>query len=562
MQEGCVPCDGTHCPGSPSTRRRLAGCRRVSFESFGDIEHILASAVVANWRHTNSLLVLRGCSRAFRDAIDSEIDAWCRRFVAVQRTQETRLHCGNEAYYKQLVLAESMLLSAFGTASGLASKFMQLSIVDRRSYMALLTGRCMLCRCKYTLSSDSQALDSEETSIAPCYVFAHKSCQRKHMVVIADSAQPIQRCAEPRSLHKELCTVSHMNTKGIVIDYRTVKGAMSSWFNVMYAGKKYNAPIVVWLAEHSLVRKQDTLYGALGITKEDVEECLRAEAENAQSSHQQLEQKRAQLAQAKESMAAAFEADLRVWLGKGYTRWRSIEDMDSFHPRFLQSTYVDQFVEPMAKRRLPSNINVVFYMLVLFNETLSRFQHTLKPVMLEWVVTHLGVHTMFDSVPYNAAFNDDRGSNMDIVTREAVLHSKVLTMLANCGPESIKVTECTRGFRWNELTYNAKLTLYLSDDGSENGEMYGYQIQSDFVITEPSLCKFKYIVYNNMDPEMASKLPPVPVGAGESEAGEFLNNVLKACFSATSGHARVHALSLIVATCVYRKIVTELRVGG
>jgi len=65
-----------------------------------------------------------------------------------------------------------------------------------------------------------------------------------------------------------------------------------------------------------------------------------------------------------------------------------------------------------------------------------------------------------------------------------------------------------------------------------------------------------------MDPDVASKLPPVPVGAGESEPGEFLDNVLKACFSATSGHARVHALSLIVATCVYRKIVTELRVGG
>jgi hypothetical protein len=533
----------------------------VSFDSFGDIEHILANAVVANWRHRNSLLALRGCSRAFRDAIDGEIDAWCRSFVAVKRIQETRLHCGNEVYYKQLVLAESMLLRAFGTASGLAAKFMQLSIVDRRSYMALLTGRCLLCKCKYSQSSDSHSSDSEETSIAPCYVFAHKSCQRKHMVVITDSAQPIQRCAEPRSLHKELCTVSHMNKKGIVIDYRTVKGAMSSWFNAIYSGKKYNAPIVVWLAEHPLVRKQDTLYGALGITKEDVEECMRAEAENAQSSHQQLEQKRAQLAQAKESLAAAFEADLRVWLGKGYTRWRSIEDMDSFHPRFLQSTYVDQFVEPMSKRTLPSNISIVFYMLMLFNETLGRFQHKLKPIMLEWVVAHLGVHTMFDSVPYNAAFNDDRGSNMDIVAREAAIHAKVLTMLASCGPDSIKVTECTRGFRWNELTYNAKLDLYLSSDCSENGEFAGYQIQSDFVITESSLCKFKYVVYNNMDTEAASQLPPVPVGADESEAGEFLNNVLKACFSTPRGHARVHALSLIVATCVYRKIVTELRVA-
>lgn len=554
MQAGCVPRVSTRSPRSPSNR--LAETGSLSFDLFRDIEHILASAVVANWRQRNSLLVLRGCSRAFRDAVDAEIDAWCNRFTLVQRKQAERLRCGNEAYYKELVQAESMLLDAFGTASGLASKFMQISLVDRRSYMALLTGRCLLCKGKYSLSPCTQPTDAEETSIAPCYVFGHKSCQRKHMVVIADSAQPIQRCAEPRSLHKELCTVSHMNKKGIVIDYNTVKRAMSDWFNAMYAGKLYNAPIVVWLGEHSLVRKQDTLYGALGITRDDVDECMRAEAAIAQSSHQLLEHKRALVVQAREGLAATLGADLRVWLGKGYTRWRSIEDMDSFHPRFLQSTCVDQFVEPMSKRMLPSNISCVSYTLAVFNEILNRFQHTLKPVMLEWVVAHLGVHTMSRRPEC-----DDRGFNVNLVATEAALHTRVLTMLANCGPDNITVTKCARGSRWEDVNYVVNVRLKLSEKDSTASEPVGYQIDTDLVITEASLCKFKYVVYNSMK-AAASKLPQVPVGASELDAGDFLNSVLKECFSPTSRNARVHALSLVVATSVYRKIVAELRTGG
>lgn len=508
------------------------------------------------------MLVLRGCSRRFRDAIDGEIDAWCRKFGDARRVQDRRFE-GYEEYYKKLVRAETMLVEAFGSAHGMPLKLMAISIVDRRSYMALLTGKCLLCGGKYNTTSDAQPTDAEESSIAPCYVFGHKSCQRKHMVVVADSIQPIQKCSEPRSLHKELCTVSHTNKKGIVIDYSTVKNAMSSWYNALYAGKKYNVPIVVWLSEHPLVRRQDTLYGALGITREDVDECMRAEAESALSSHQQLEQKRAQLAQAKECTAAAFKADLRVWLGRGYTRWRSIEDMDAFHPRFLQSTCVDQFVEPMPKRNLPSNLSCVFYMLMLFNETLARFEHALKPVMLQWVVAHLGVDTMFNSVPFTTAFSDDRASNMDIIAREAAIHARVLAMLANCGPDDIKVTECKGGFRSNEISYNARLAMTLSEPNADDDDgPRTYQLESDLFITERSLCKFKYIVYDEMDATLASTLPPVPARGGESEAGEFLSTVVKACFFPQSKNARIHALALAVATCVYSKVVSDIRMNG
>lgn len=546
---------------------------------------MIAKTVTGCHRHRHALMVLRACSRGLRDVIDDEIAQWCSRFEACQRRLVKGMSKGVDLYYKCIVQTEALIVEAFGALSGSTRYLiMQVSRMDRETYMAVLKSKCVLCGCKMT--NEAFVSDCEMTSVAPGYVFAHKGCQRKHMVVLTQSHHSIQRCAEPRSLHKELCDVASVKPRGITIDYTSVRNSMSPWFNRMYAAfdhRTANCPFVVWLGEHPRVRPGDTLYGALGITRQDVALALQVKANKEAKAREVLERRRAQCSKAKESLASSLEADLRVWLGKGRTRWRSIEDLDAFHTKLLSSTGIDNFVDPFMKRSLPPNISTYTHMLNMLDRTLWILDCPSKSTIVDWVVSHLRVDNMFSGSPCDYCPTESDWSPASLEA-EARLHAQVLDALATCTASDVNVLSCkvvdTHPARtYNEINYSIKMSISLDtcEQAPEDvmlvlSDGIKYEVVSTFVMSHTSLCKLKFVAGEMMGDSHRKTLPSVPVCSGviagmlpeslrmqEENAGLFLSSVLKACMSPGGGRSRVHALSLLVSWKTYREIVQSLR---
>jgi len=529
-------------------------------------------------------MVLRACSRGLQDVIDDEIAQWCSRFEACQRRQVEGMSKGDDLYYRCIVQTEALIVEAFGTLSGSTRSLMQVSRMDRETYMAVLKNMCVLCECKMT--NEPFVSDCEMMSIAPCYVFAHKGCQRKHMVVLTQSHNSIQRCAEPRSLHKELCDVASVKPRGIIIDYTSVRNSMSPWFNRMYAAfdrRGANCPIVVWLGQHPRVQPDDTLYGALGITRQDVASALEVKAIKEATAHEVMERRRAQCSKAKDLLASSLEAELRVWLGKGRTRWRSIEDLDAFHPKLLSSTGIDHFVDPFIKRSLPPNISTYTHMLKMLDRTIRILYCPSKSMIVDWVVSHLRIDNMFSGSPCDYCPTESDWSYASIEA-EAQLHARVLNDLATCTASEVNVLSCkvvdTYPVRsYNEVNYRIKMSILLNtcEQAPEDvmlvlSDGMKYEVVSTFVMSHTSLCKLKFVAGEMMSESFRKTLPSVPVCNGvvsgmspeslrlqEENARSFLSSVLKACMSLGGERSRVHALSLLVSWKTYREIVQSLR---
>lgn len=589
---GVVHCQrlGPHDVGSPSAREHMGRYwywKGVSpFEEFPDLDRLVARTVTGCHRHRNALMVLRACSRGLREIIDDEIAQWCAKFELCQRRQVDGTSKGADVYYRCIVQTEAMIVGAFGPMSGSTRALMKVSKMDHETYMAALKDICVLCGCKMT--NEALVSDSEMANAAPEYVFAHKGCQRKHMVVLSSGRNFIQRCAEPRSLHRELSDVASVKPSGVGVDYAIVRNCMSPWFNRMYAAFDHrvaNCPIVVWLGEHPRVRREDTLYGALGITKRDVALAVRVKASQDAESQRVLERRRMQCLKAKESLASTLQADLRLWLGKGRTRWRSIEDLDAFHPKLMSSTGIDHFVDPSKKRPLPPNISTYTHILNILDRTIHRLDCPLKSTMIDWVVSHLRVDHMFSCSPRDYCPTESDWSSSSIEA-EADLHSRVLVALSKCKPSDVSVVSCKivdthrphNGT--NEVNYNIKLSMSLDtleyspedDTLAVYGNGVKCELVSKFLMSHSSLCKLKFVAGELMSEQMQKTLPSVPTTnsllAGvspesllvqEGDARAFLCGVLKACMSPGGNRARVHALSLLVSWKTYTEVVHSLR---
>lgn len=554
------------------------------FEQFAYLDRLVAKTVTGCHRHRHSMMVLRACSRGLRDVIDDEIAQWCSGFETFQRRQVDGMKKGADLYYKCIVQTETLIVEAFGALSVSTRGLMQVSRMDRETYMAVLTNKCVLCGCKMT--NEAFVSDCELKSIAPGYVFAHKGCQRRQMVVLTQSHNCIQRCAEPRSLHKELCDVASVKPRGVVIDYASVRNSMSPWFNRMYVAFDHgpaNCPIVVWLGEHPRVRPEDTLYGALGITRQDVALALRVKANKEAKAREVLERRRAQCSKAKKSLASSLEAELRVWLGKGRTRWRSIEDLDAFHPKLLSSTGIDNFVGPFMKRSLPPNISTYTHMLNMLDRTICILDCPSKSTIVDWVVSHLRIDNMFSGSPCDYCPTESDWSSTSIEA-EAPLHARVLGALATCTASEVDVLSCkivdTHAIRpYNEISYSVKMSISLDtcEQAPEDvmpvlSDGMKYEVVSTFVMSHTSLCKLKFVAGDMMSESLRKTLPSVPVCSGvlagmspeslqlqAENACSFLSSVLKACMSTGGERSRVHALSLLVSWKTYREIVQSLR---
>ena len=416
-----------------------------------EIEELLRAAEAAE-AEACAMLPTAAEERAIIDAaeelaggeagVPAKIQSWCDAFSATQKLQARPIHQprDREEYYRIVVELEIQLSNAFGAAAGATKNFINISHVNVASYLAALTGRCVLCSRK--MSPCTPVQDSEQENMVPSYVFGHPSCQRKHMVVICSGkANPIQRGSEPRDLHRELAAVSSMNPKDIVVNRATAMEALSPWYRYrsMYAPPNahfFRPPIMVWLREHPLVRSEDTLYGALGLTQQDVKQCV--DAMNAQSLelYNQSEQRRVNIAKKAQEIAEATQAKVRVWLGKGLTRWRSIEDMDAFHHDMVKTTGLAQFMSPSTAcytRRLATwHSAPVFNTLMLFDRVISLLDESKRMVMVDWAVSSLGLVNMFGSAPFQLS-HVEADSLDSVIDCEARWHSCFLNDLSKMG---------------------------------------------------------------------------------------------------------------------------------
>ena len=178
--------------------------------------------------------------------------------------------------------------------------------------------------------------DSEEGDV-PKYVYAHKSCIRRNLVVIADGPSSIQRGAEPRELHRELSAVARMSSQEVSISKEVVASVLSNWYRTVYAANCSFRPLLVWLRKHPMVRSEDTLYGALNITSEEVARCVSACKRQTMELSKQAEFRRQSVHSRVEAYKQECVAELRIWLGKGYTKWRTVEDLEDLDSNILTS---------------------------------------------------------------------------------------------------------------------------------------------------------------------------------------------------------------------------------
>jgi len=462
---------------------------------------------------------------------------------------------GSEEYYETVVEAEYMIARAFGSIDGPLKTFFNISKFNVENYLSALLGRCALCQNK--MNRRSSSLDDNYGCIVPQYTFSHPMCNRKHLVCISNGAQPVQRGAEPRELHKELSAVVQMNPRNTRINRDSVFARLSPQYKINYEQKMDSAPMMVWLRPHPLVEFEDTLYGAVGITNQEVKESVRAlDAHNDRLSRQAAA-KRQRLAKRMDHISRQFFADIRVWLGKGHTRWRSIEDVTAFHPQMMSSMgLIEHYCEalhPGMKRINPNNTYPypVCNVFMLMERTLSHVKDSSGGIV-DWLISSIKIDSAFDS--FELQFADPK--NVDwMVEEEANTVAAVLNSLSVSKPEDVTIESFSKTtYSTKECAaYSVKMSMYLS--GLENHRLVAW---SRFIISHEDICKLKVVASKLMDPALAMSLPTIPTSEDAASVGDFFSIVIKACFAKGAAYARSKALSVIISQQTFQEIKSRI----
>jgi len=554
-------------PGSPSLRRAPGhqGARPIAFESYDAIEALLVDAVVGNFKYVSVMMTYRTVSRRMREAVDRAVDQWCARFVELQRERvrhfidkrETAAVDIDEAYYKVLVIMEKLVKRAFGSCSGTLRSIVHLSKVDRATYYGAVTKRCVLCGNK--MSSSSNVEDAEDMRHTPGYVFAHPICQRKHLVVITGGNNPIPKGAEPRDLHKELHAVSkyledasRLGPKTVSLSRQTVIDKMSKWYKCNALPRRASTPLMVWLRPHSRVHIEDTLYGALGVTQDMVDTAVERSTLHWSAMREQSDARRISVAKKTAELAEAYEAEIRVWLGKGKTRWRSIEDLEGVHESIMASSHIDRLIDPSLKKCGTVSVAAVCNSLYILSKTIEYMENGIEPATMDWLVRCLTIASVFGVLGYDMQYVE-RSMLLVAINNEARGHAIALSAIQNLTPESVEGVKMRSALAYQglEANYHFSVSMRVTDS---------LRVTSAFTMTHGDVCKLKYMTMSEMDEELAAKVPPLPSSEGQTEA--FLLAVIKLCFSPKAGMARSLALERVVGISMFKEIMISLVAEG
>lgn len=540
-------------PKSPSCRRRDEEPRPVAFHTYDDIEKLLCDAVVGQSKYNKTILAYRCCSRGMKQAADYAVDQWCFQFSALQRqhvrsTTDKSSRVDQEEVYKLVVSLETLVKRAFGSITGPMRTFMYLSKVDRETYYAACLQRCVLCNCK--LASSAHVEDSEKPSNTPTYTLSHESCQRKHMVMINQGNNPIPKGSEPRDLHRELYAVACSNPGGLEITRSTILSRSSAWYRSCLGNPRMAMPLLVWLRPHPRVRQEDTLYGALGITQEQVANAVRIQEEHNRIIREQSDARRLSVVKKTQELSRAYETEIRVWLGKGKTQWRNIEDLESIHEQMLSSTQIDRLIDLSMKRSVVPNLQTVLNTILLFGKTLEMMQKPVSAPLMDWIVRSAGVSSIFGTLGFELQ-HIEKSMVSTAVHNEAMVHAKALDFVETIDHKSVFCDQvCVSGGGiFGDLNYSVTSRIVSGP----------FEAVHTFTITHAEACKLKYVAASCLPLPLAASLPMLPPkqdrNSDSKRVKDYIQGMMNVCMNHESGMARATMLSHILDTKMFKEIV-------
>lgn len=539
-------------PKSPSCRRLEDEPRPVAFGSYEDIERLLSDAIVGNKKYNKTLLTYRTCSKAMLAAVDASVDRWCDRFCLLQKAYVDTIENGKDSdqedTYRSIVELETSAQRAFGYLGGCMRSFVYLSKVDRVTYYAALLNKCVLCGGK--MASSSAMEDAENPRSVPCYTFSHSGCQRKHMVLIAPGSNPIPKGVEPRDLHKELYAVACSKPGGVCVDRTNVLSLMSKWYKSSAGKCKIAMPLMVWLRPHPRVRDEDTLYGALNVTEDQVRDAVSKQEENWRTLRQQSDARRVVVAKKTQELSEAYEAEIRVWLGKGKTQWRDLEELQAVHSDILRSTHIDRLIDPSQRKGVAPSLHATLNTVLIFSRTIEMMESPPSAALVDWVVRFAGIVTVFGNLGYEVQ-HVDRDLFDVAVHNEALVHSKALDFVESIDPSSVSCEEVsiTGGGFFSDSMYNVTVRVTKGQLSST----------TCFSITHADTCKLKYMVLPLLPEDTRGTLPPLPpMRAAAGQVKDYFQGMLKVCMSKHAGLARGMVLGHIVTVSMFKEIVGSI----
>ncbi len=579
---------GMYRPCSPSVCTELMDENRgvrsaVHYDELDYVIHsLIADAVVGVHKMRHQLVALRQCCCALRDAIDAAVNGWCARFTHIRNMWMTRaggrrriLPRPEQEWSLQLKLDMEMMWERAFTGSLTLSNshptmrsFLHINHITPQAYYCALARRCMLCgECIFKGTQPSYVSDSNIVDNDPVYLFAHAHCQKKHMVCVKGSfqayeASPSSSVTWDRELHRELQAVQHLFTfnrrriedgtvETLHFSKQMVFSALSLWFTAMYEWQAActTVPLWVWLRPHPLVNSGDTLYGALCISEEHVKLAMRQQEERNALSMALAFQRKEELRESRRRLARAYEAELRVWLGKGKTRWRTIEHLEALNEDMLKSAGLNRFLggeEHLTRlSAAASELIPCLHTIQMFSAALDNMQYKPSAALLDCLISKIGLQNLFIQRVVDLHLLNDEQMDAAIYNESkayAAVFDAMEIINGNCIQE-IKLR--TNGRVHDSATsYDVRVRASLPLRGGP------VTFTSHFFISYEDLCLLKYRVTQALPEHLRRRLPKhlphasVPPNPAYG-CDTFLLLLLDVCLQKDSGTARTIALALI-----------------
>ena len=373
----------------------IPSCRHVkkrntaNFDTLNnEVEFLLALSIVGIQKYNKTILIYRLVSKRMRDAIDVAIHMWCQKFNNLQEIQfewanglQTPLT--KDEFSKISVEKEKLVFTAFGNG-GRCATLSNISMFDRTAYIAASTNTCSICKTHLTRCKRKIAIEDAEANYRSYYTFSHSKCEKAHTVLLnhrpksTDNESQIEMGAVLALIHGNEHDTEHSTD---------LIASMSSWFRFKQKNTQTKT-IRIWLKPESHVNAQDTLYGRLRIKNSDVRSAMlmrkthHKNLANAATLHKHNIQRHLR------SISDKNKCELRIWLGKGKSIWRTLEELDCFHPDFVSSAHIDRLIDHRT-RQLTDNVAkedgivTICNVILLFSQSIRMTRHGLTCEMVE-----------------------------------------------------------------------------------------------------------------------------------------------------------------------------------
>lgn len=529
-------------PQSPSVRRGGMYGHEASIEQYAELGDLLSHFVVCRAMYKHTTFALRRCSRSMRQSVDAAIDQWCAH---LSHLRDAWVACSDgEETVRLLVEMECVVGDAFGPLLGPLRNLMLVSRLDRHCFQCALVGKCTICGHRMQKTS-FDIIDYE--AMIPSYTYAHTTCQRKHMVVIGKGSCGPRLCSsEPRALASELNALFAAEAvKWTSSD--EVQATMSPWFRRVSHGR-----LIVWLRPHKLVRTEDTLYGAFSVSPAMVAKAVKAQDAIQAEMAAQLERRRSEAAKRAYELSVSNEAELRLWLGRGDTRWRTVEALEAEPWDLMKSTGMCRLVNPFGKclklghSVLNYHCNILCAVDLLLNSAIDRAHLD----VIHWCLESITATRMFSKT--RQELSSSIPGVLDFMVRDAIASNSSATgMLSALGPGSAEVLVSSATFHhFVGVQYSATVTI----DGF---------IGSRIFITHTDMCKLKFVLARYLPASLVSMLPSLPSKLGDDgmvkhSAACYLEQLLSIAFSPGSGRARARMLSVVISPSTYKELASSM----